>query len=121
MRTQKAVCLLLLVSFAGLLFILQANPFVVQNVTFKKIDIDLKIGDDPKKGPPVIITVNLACLNAQFHASSMMKQATTLFDHANWERGSTIELSDNEENQRTAHIEKLSQGLGYKTTPQLYL
>lgn len=98
MRTQKAVCLLLLVSFAGLLFILQATPFVVQKVTLKKIDIDTKIGDDPKKGPPGIITVDLACLNAQFQASSMMKQTTTLSDHANRERGSTIELSDNEEN-----------------------
>ncbi|MGD9928470.1 MAG: hypothetical protein AB7U05_00510 [Mangrovibacterium sp.] len=96
MRTQKAVCLLLLVSFAGLLFILQATPLVEQKLTIKK-DIDLKVGHDPKKGPPGIITVDLACLNAQFQASSMMKQATTLSDHANRERGSTIELSDNEE------------------------
>lgn len=85
MRTQKAVCLLLLVSFAGLLFILQATPLVEQKLTIKK-DIDLKVGLDPKKGPPGIITVDLACLNAQFHASSMMKQATTLSDHSNRER-----------------------------------
>jgi len=50
-------------AFAGILFMLQANSLVVQKITIK-IDIDPQFGDDSKKGPPGIKTVDLAYLIA---------------------------------------------------------
>ena len=58
MKKLKAVISPLLFIFAGLLFMLQANPLVAQKSTIK-IDIDPQIGVDSKKGPPGIITVDL--------------------------------------------------------------
>ena len=54
----KAVISNLLLIFAGLLFMLQANPLVAQKSTIKT-DIDPQIGVDSKKGPLGIKTVDL--------------------------------------------------------------
>lgn len=58
MMKLKAVISNLLLIFAGLLFMLQANPLVAQRFTIKT-DIDPQIGVDSKKGPPGIKTVDL--------------------------------------------------------------
>ncbi|MBW8334361.1 MAG: hypothetical protein K0M40_20260 [Prolixibacteraceae bacterium] len=58
MMELKAVVSNLLLIFAGLLFMLQANPLVAQKSSIKT-DIDPQIGVDSKKGPPGIKTVDL--------------------------------------------------------------
>lgn len=58
MMKLKAVISNLLLIFAGLLFMLQANQLVAQKSTIKT-DIDSQIGVDSKKGPPGIKTVGL--------------------------------------------------------------
>lgn len=50
----KDVVMHLLFASAGVLFMLQANPPVVQKFTIK-LDIDPRSGDDSQKGPPGII------------------------------------------------------------------
>jgi hypothetical protein len=54
----KEVVLHLLFACAGVLFTMQANSLVVRKFTIKT-DIDPQIGDDSRKGPPGIKTVDL--------------------------------------------------------------
>jgi hypothetical protein len=58
MTKLKAVGFHLLCASADATFRLQASPLAVQKFT-SKFDIDPQIGDDSKKGPPGIITVDL--------------------------------------------------------------
>lgn len=63
MMKLKVVVSRLLFAFADVIFRLQASPLVVQKFIIK-IDFDSQAGDDYKKGPSGIKTVDLAYLNA---------------------------------------------------------
>ena len=55
----KAVVMHLLLAFADVLLMLQANLLVIQKIIIK-INIDPQIGSDSKTGPPEIEIVDLA-------------------------------------------------------------
>jgi hypothetical protein len=114
MMKLKDVVLHLPFAFAGVLFMLQANSLVVQKFTIK-IDIDRQIGDDSKKGPPGIKTVDLAYLIAADRTIANDGTSNYIISSMQMGKGSIGELSDDVGNRTTVHIKKLNQSVGYKT------
>ena len=114
MMKLKDVVLHLLFAFGGVLFMLQANSLVVQKITIK-IDIDPQIGDDSRKGPPGIKTVDLVYLNAADRTIANDGTSNYIISSMQMGKGSTDELSDDVKNRTTTHIKKLNQSVGYKT------
>lgn len=107
----KAIILHLLLIFAGLLFMLQANPLVAQNFTIK-IDINPQIGVDSKTGTLGIKTVDSVYLNAPDRTIANDGTSHYIISSMLMWKGSTNELSDHGENRTTAHIKKLNQRVG---------